>query len=437
MNPALPTNFDLKKTIRLFNYKRVTFFCLSFVFLLVVGSLQAQTPQSRMDNPAAMQEIINPSGINTPAGNAIIGTSPTRVITIVGTGTMRETEPHAVSECGTIAFDSEKLLACPTVSSGNFEVTFGPSVTPEARAAFLYATEIWSRVLDISVPVSISFDFPAGPPNNLGATNTELLVGPDAPNPNVFYPASLYQQFAGMTLGGFDMTMTLNSIQPWYFGLDGCPAAGEFDFVSTALHEIAHGLGFLSSAGVFNFGPPFGNLGCYGFYLQNGGLPFGNGQWLPYIADLNLVGSGFDVSTYDPAFCYGDLNTAFTGGDLFFTGANTEACVGGPVQMYAPGTFNFGSSVSHFDELTFPTGTINSMMTPFGAPGEAVHDPGCALSYLQDIGWTINDQLNGQGTVSTECSNVPTMSEWGLMIFGLLILNMSVILLRRKESVLA
>ena len=38
---------------------------------------------------------------------------------------------------------------------------------------------------------------------------------------------------------------------------------------------------------------------------------------------------------------------------------------------------------------------------------------------------------------STECDPIPTMSEWGLMIFALLILNLSVVFLRRREAILA
>jgi len=77
-------------------------------------------------------------------------------------------------------------------------------------------------------------------------------------------------------------------------------------------------------------------------------------------------------------------------------------------------------------------------MTPFVGMGEAIHDPGCSLAFLEDIGWTTRDLVNGPATVST-CAEepIPTMSEWGLMIFGLLVLNLGVIFLRRRESILA
>lgn len=38
---------------------------------------------------------------------------------------------------------------------------------------------------------------------------------------------------------------------------------------------------------------------------------------------------------------------------------------------------------------------------------------------------------------ATDCTPVPTMSQWGLMIFGLLILNMGVIFLYRREEIMA
>ena len=35
------------------------------------------------------------------------------------------------------------------------------------------------------------------------------------------------------------------------------------------------------------------------------------------------------------------------------------------------------------------------------------------------------------------CTLIPTMSQWGLMIFGLLTINIGLVLLRRKEEILS
>lgn len=58
--------------------------------------------------------------------------------------------------------------------------------------------------------------------------------------------------------------------------------------------------------------------------------------------------------------------------------------------MYVPFPYEPGRSYSHLDEDTYPAGSGNSLMTPFIANGEAVHDPGPIVQgMMQDMGWTV------------------------------------------------
>jgi hypothetical protein len=58
-------------------------------------------------------------------------------------------------------------------------------------------------------------------------------------------------------------------------------------------------------------------------------------------------------------------------------------------RMYAPLSWDQGSSYSHLDENTYPNGDPNSLMTPGINNGEAVHDPGpIARGMFTDMGWT-------------------------------------------------
>jgi len=85
------------------------------------------------------------------------------------------------------------------------------------------------------------------------------------------------------------------------------------------------------------------------------------------------------------------LLTEFTSNDLFSNGPITTAQNGGvKPSTYAPATFNQGSSYSHWDEVTYPAGDANSLMTPSIAPGEAIHNPGfVTLGFMEDMGWSI------------------------------------------------
>ncbi|MGB3799532.1 MAG: T9SS type A sorting domain-containing protein, partial [Lewinella sp.] len=64
------------------------------------------------------------------------------------------------------------------------------------------------------------------------------------------------------------------------------------------------------------------------------------------------------------------------------------------VPLFAPETFDVGSSVSHLDERTFRAGTEDALMTPSIASGEAVRSPGpITLGILYDLGWPLSFEV--------------------------------------------
>src|SRR5690606_40574482 len=71
-------------------------------------------------------------------------------------------------------------------------------------------------------------------------------------------------------------------------------------------------------------------------------------------------------------------------------GSAVEAVDGGPAPLYAPASWNQGSSYSHFDETAFPPTVADGLMTPLIAPGEKKESPGPLLcAALQDLGWAL------------------------------------------------
>ena len=56
--------------------------------------------------------------------------------------------------------------------------------------------------------------------------------------------------------------------------------------------------------------------------------------------------------------------------------------------LFAPLTFNPGSSIHHVDEATYQSGP-NALMTPAVARGQVLRDAGIATEMLYDMGWAI------------------------------------------------
>ncbi|MDO1502314.1 T9SS type A sorting domain-containing protein [Winogradskyella maritima] len=187
-----------------------------------------------------------------------------------------------------------------------------------------------------------------------------------------------------------DINATFSSTANFYFGTDGNTPIGQIDFVTVVLHELGHGLGILGFGEVDNDDAPTqGEIRASGF---------------PSIWD-RFIENGSEVSILDFADPSAALLAEFQSNDLF---CNSEAATfyNGNVKpaIYAPGSWEAGSSYSHWDESTFPTGSTQALMTPFVANGEAIHDPGNAmLGFMQDMGWIICDnRLNTEQVVISD-----------------------------------
>ena len=124
--------------------------------------------------------------------------------------------------------------------------------------------------------------------------------------------------------------------------------------------------------------------------MSRGQLRSGNPE-LPEIYDIFVEkGTGEKIIAFlDPSTA---LLDAFTGNNLFWNGEKgVEAHGGIRPKLYAPNTWDQGSSYTHLDEDTFPAGDPNALMTPRQARAEASHHPGpITLGMFEDMGWTIN-----------------------------------------------
>ena len=265
--------------------------------------------------------------------------------------------------------------------------------TPEAQAAFQHAINIWQSLLFSPVPIHVNATWSKLKAGVLGSAGSEDYVRnfTNAPQSNVWYPIALAEKIAGQDLNGAGEAEIAanftsrtgngpNDIK-WYYGLDARPGAGEYDLVTVVLHELCHGLGFVSSSRV---------------NAQNNEGSYGAGTPTPFIFDTymetrdgqRLVDTGLFTN---PS---AGLGTEFTGDALFFDSPLAAAVNPAPgdkrPQLYAPGLYNGGSSVSHLDENVYPAGDPFSLMSPQVGAAEAIHDPGLLTRKMFDeMGWFI------------------------------------------------
>lgn len=267
----------------------------------------------------------------------------------------------------------------PAAGKATIIVTY-KDFTPEAQAAFQYAVDIWQSLLVSNVPIRINATWEPLRANVLGSagpSNVYGLTGYGERISNSLYPTALVEKLVGQNINGndADINASFSSTFNWYLGTDGNVPAGQYDLVSVVLHELGHGLGFLTAKG-YDVDSKIGSLSTppsiYADFMENGaGLS---------VADTRVF--------TNPSV---ELGTAFTTNDLYFDSPLTRAANNGErARLYAPAPelYRPGSSISHLDDNTYGPGDPNSLMSPTFSSGEAIHSPGpITLAMFNDMGW--------------------------------------------------
>lgn len=271
----------------------------------------------------------------------------------------------------------------------------GFTVGQQRLIAAQYAADLWGEALNSDVEIRVAARFELLP---CGAGGAALaFAGPNcthvdftgAPVAGVLYPAPLANKLFGADLcpeaSGCrcltdDMTAILSSAigtvcslpVEWYYGLDkGADSGqGELDFVSVFMHELAHGLGFLTYVDPSTGKKLQGRDDAFMRYLEE------------HASGLTWDEMSFDVQRKNSAL--DNFGLHWVGANAI--GAGTELLYGrdastGHLFMYAPETVEPGSSVSHFDISMWP----NDLLEPFYMGPN--HDLNLAANLLVDIGW--------------------------------------------------
>jgi len=282
-----------------------------------------------------------------------------------------------------IAFDRSKFRM---QKLSEFEVTY-EGVPQEAVKAFDYAVQIWESLLPSAVPIRVRVKWASLEESSLASSGASKIFRDfhSRALKNVWYPVPLAEKIVGRDLNETsdpDINITLNSNVEWYFGTDGNTFENYIDFVSIVLHELAHGLGIISTAEVIDVNGTLREsdyLLIYDYFLEN--------------RDRIRLSSHKSPSK--------ELLREFTSDDLYFHGQKAALGYNNRYpKIFAPINFDAGSSISHLDEDAFPPGDPNSLMSPRFARGEAIHDPGqVLLGILSDIGWQEESNLNDKNDV--------------------------------------
>jgi hypothetical protein len=276
-------------------------------------------------------------------------------------------------------------------AGGNAASTLGA-----ARLAVLQeAGRVWGLQLASSIPIVVEAQFD---PQTCSASSGTLggagaLTGfsnfAAAPLQNVVYPSALADALAGTNIQNVnDIKATFNSevngnanclnSARFYLGFDHAPPTGTINLLNVALHEFAHGLGFASALdddGTSQFSS--GNLATFDQFIYSETL----GRFWPAMTAAERLANA--TSGTQMVWNGDNVNSGIS----FLTGGLSTA---DHLKLYAPATYDSGSSISHWD-LTAqwnPTGSAirSLLMEPYitSNPQGLTDITGCAL---RDMGW--------------------------------------------------
>jgi hypothetical protein len=277
-----------------------------------------------------------------------------------------------------------RSLANGRTEQTNIVVRYSANFPEDARKAFEFAVDIWRKLLTSPVQINVQANWSPLGVSTLGSASPETYFrNPLLPQFPTWYPIVLVEKILGRNLNGTDPDIVANfssNNDSWYFGTDGNVRSNQTDFVTVVLHELGHGLGF---AGFQNVQSGNGSIGT---------SAMGSTILVPSIYDAyvaNRTGQFLADTTVfrNPSTT---LATQLTSDEIFFQSDYvTQKNKGERPKLYAPRTFDRGSSISHLDTRTY-TNTDNALMRHSIARGESIQDPGAImLNIFSEIGWVL------------------------------------------------
>ncbi len=272
-------------------------------------------------------------------------------------------------------------VSLPGKSSLTFVFNYGTGSkywSTASRDALQSAANTLASYFVVTTPVTLVFDVSAtnSPRSStMASTGSDLISGA-----NGFFNTVVQNKIlTGVDSNGAaaDGTVDVNFGLSWSFG--NSVSSSQYDFTSTAMHELLHAFGFLS-------------------YVDQPGK--NNYQNWTKFDSMIVTSSG--VKAINPNFKWNtNFNRNLTGanGGLYFAGTNAVAAYGGLVPLYTPKRWEAGSSVSHLDDNTFigAAAKLMNAVTDTGL-GIRVLSP-VEIGVLKDIGYTMVTPAPGTATL--------------------------------------
>lgn len=187
-----------------------------------------------------------------------------------------------------------------------------------------------------------------------------------APTADLWYTSALANSISGRDLDPTDGDIKANfsSSAPWSFTTDGIGYRGYYDFVTVVLHELIHGLGFLSNT-----------------YRSELGVAT-IAQPTPFDAFVRVAGTQKSLADMSSG---AELAQALVSTLEWIGTKGVAANNGVKPLLYSPSVYEAGSSTSHLDERAFGA-SRDTLMTPRLDAAEVIYDIGpVTLGIFEDL----------------------------------------------------
>ena len=318
-----------------------------------------------------------------PLSFSVTGTPANGSVTVASDGTYTYTAGSGFNglDAFTVAVTDEGFhinlldLFRPASTDAYTQVSKGSGVTfsfiygtgsqywsTDARNALQQAAYSLASYVVAARPVNVTYDVTAfSDGSDTLASAISYITG----SGSGFFPTFVQQKIqTGVDANGSlaDGEIDWNFGQPWGYG---SVSGSQYDFTSTAMHELLHTFGFLS-------------------YIDPDPAYASDTQWTTFDQFI-VTGAGAPVISRSTFQWNGTYS------DLYFNGSIAVAVYGGLVPLYSPSQYDAGSSISHLRDSTFVGSNEKLMNSRVSAgPGIRTVSP-LELGILKDLGYTVSD----------------------------------------------
>ena len=305
-----------------------------------------------------------------------------------------------------LALLAAAILATPGTSEADITFMFkfedpdkigwyAPTNGLAARKALEDAARTLGKMFKADATIGYTVTCTNNPESDTLAEAGSKLFGPSNPG---FYPTIVQYKIQNNSNNwqNTDGTVKVNFGDPWSCTNVSPSVVGsdQYDFTSTAMHELLHSFGF--SSGIDSDGTGF-------LPGKSAGDP---DQWRTFAQYLTSNGvSLINPTTY--AFNTGVLSS-LTGGvaAVRFSGPNALLAYSGGVPIFSPTNWQGGSSLGHTDDSTF-TNALALMMNAKTVKGLGIRTlSSYEQAILKDIGYTLTTNVASAGIDSGQTNIV-------------------------------